>query len=126
MLPIERLDALMRRRDFVEAELGTGPGAETYVALARELAELEPVATAIRAWREALEELHGVEAMIAEPALGGDLAEMADEERKSLLARIGELEKAISLALLPKDAADEKSAILEVRGGTGGDEAALF
>jgi len=126
MLPIERLDALMRRRDFVEAELATGPDAETYVALARELAELEPVAATIRDWRSALEELQGVEAMIAEPAMAGDMAEMAEEERKALLPRIAELEKAISLSLLPKDAADEKSAILEVRAGTGGDEASLF
>jgi peptide chain release factor 1 len=54
------------------------------------------------------------------------MAQMADEERKALIPRVAELEKAISLALLPKDAADEKSAILEVRAGTGGDEASLF
>ena len=126
MLPLERLDALMRRRDFVEAQLATGPDAETYVALARELAELEPVATLVKEWRGAREELKGVEAMIAEPAMAGEMAQMADEERKSLIERLGELETAIRLSLLPKDAADEKSAILEVRAGTGGDEASLF
>ena len=126
MLPLERLDALMRRRDFVEAQLATGLDAETYVALARELAELEPVATLVRDWRGAREELTGVEAMIAEPATAGEMAQMADEERKSLIEHLGELETAIRLSLLPKDAADEKSAILEVRAGTGGDEASLF
>lgn len=126
MLPLERLDALLRRRDFVEAELGSGPDAESYVALARELAELDPVAATIREWQGAQEELKGVEAMIAEPAMAGEMAEMAEEERKALVERIARLETAIKLSLIPKDAADEKSAILEVRAGTGGDEASLF
>jgi peptide chain release factor 1 len=126
MLPLERLDALLRRRDFVEAELASGPDAEAYVALARELSELEPVAAAIREWQSAQEELKGVEAMIAEPAMTGEMAEMAEEERKALVERIASLETDIKLSLIPKDAADEKSAILEVRAGTGGDEASLF
>ncbi|MBP0582278.1 peptide chain release factor 1 [Labrys sp. LIt4] len=126
MLPLDRLDALLRRRDFVEAELASGPDADAYVALARELAELDPVAALIREWQGAQDELKGVEAIIAEPAMAGEMAEMAEEERKTLLERLGELETAIKLALLPKDAADEKSAILEVRAGTGGDEASLF
>ena len=126
MLPLERLDALLRRRDFVEAELASGPDAESYVALARELSELDPVAATIRQWQAAREELAGVEAMIAEPAMAGEMAEMAEEERKSLVVRLADLETAIKLALIPKDAADEKSAILEVRAGTGGDEASLF
>ena len=126
MLPLERLDALLRRRDFVEAELASGPDAESYVALARELSELDPVAATIREWQAAREELAGVEAMIAEPAMAGEMAQMAEEERKSLVVRLADLETAIKLALIPKDAADEKSAILEVRAGTGGDEASLF
>ncbi|MDQ0390620.1 peptide chain release factor 1 [Labrys monachus] len=126
MLPLERLDALLRRRDFVEAQLASGPDAEVYVALARELAELDPVAAVIREWQAAQEELKGVEAMIAEPAMAGEMAEMAEQERKTLVQRVADLETSIRLALLPRDAADEKSAILEVRAGTGGDEAALF
>ncbi|WP_413989712.1 peptide chain release factor 1 [Labrys okinawensis] len=126
MLPLERLDALLRRRDFVEAELASGPDAEAYVALARELSELDPVAAAVREWQSAQEELKGVEAMIAEPATAGEMAEMAEDERKALVERIARLETEIKLSLIPKDAADEKSAILEVRAGTGGDEASLF
>jgi peptide chain release factor 1 len=126
MLPLERLDALLRRRDFVEAELASGPDAESYVALARELSELDPVAATLRQWQAAREELAGVEAMIDEPAMAGEMAQMAEEERKSLVVRLADLETAIKLALIPKDAADEKSAILEVRAGTGGDEASLF
>jgi peptide chain release factor 1 len=126
MLPLERLDALLRRRDFVEAELASGPDADAYVALARELSELDPVAATIRDWQAAQEELKGVEAMIAEPAMAGEMAEMAEEERKALVERLARLEAEIKLSLIPKDAADEKSAILEVRAGTGGDEASLF
>src|SRR6201993_461976 len=126
MLPLERLDALLRRRDFVEAELASGPDAESYVALARELSELDPVAATTGQWQAAREELAGVEAMIAEPAMAGEMAGMAEEERKSLLVLLADLETAIKLPLIPKDAADEKSAILEVRAGTGGDEASLF
>jgi len=126
MLPLDRLDALLRRRDFVEAELASGPDAEAYVALARELSDLDPVAATIREWQSAQGELKGVEAMIAEPAMAGEMADLAEEERKALVERIANLETDIKLALLPKDAADEKSAILEVRAGTGGDEASLF
>ncbi|CAM5776872.1 peptide chain release factor 1 [Labrys miyagiensis] len=126
MLPLDRLDALLRRRDFVEAELASGPDAEAYVALARELSDLDPVAVTIREWQSAQGELKGVEAMIAEPAMAGEMADLAEEERKALVERIANLETDIKLALLPKDAADEKSAILEVRAGTGGDEASLF
>jgi peptide chain release factor 1 len=80
----------------------------------------------VRDWQACREELAGVEAMLAEPGVGSEMAALADEERRSLLERIEGLETAIRLALLPKDAADEKSAILEVRAGTGGDEASLF
>jgi peptide chain release factor 1 len=125
-LPVERLDALVRRRDLVEAELASGPAAETFVALSRELAELDPVVTAVRDWQAARVELAGVEAMLAEPGMGAELSDLADEERTALVERIAALEAAIRVALLPKDVADEKSAILEVRAGTGGDEASLF
>ena len=125
-LPVARLEALVRRRDFVEAQLASGPAADIFVALSRELAELDPVVAAVREWHAARDELAGVEAMIAEPGVTGEMAALADDERRDLVGRIGDLETAIRLSLLPKDAADEKSAILEVRAGTGGDEASLF
>jgi peptide chain release factor 1 len=126
MLPLEKLDALVRRHDFIQAQLSSGPDASTFVALSMELAELEPVVEKVQAWRSARDELEGVAAMLAEPGLPSDLASMADEERHAILDRIEGLEDDIRLTLLPKDAADEKSAILEVRAGTGGDEASLF
>ena len=126
MLPTEKLDALVRRRDFVEAELSSGPDAATFVALSRELAELDPVVTLVRAWQDAQAELAEVTAMLVEAGVAADMAALAEEERRELVGRVGTLETDIRMALLPKDAADEKSAILEVRAGTGGDEASLF
>jgi peptide chain release factor 1 len=126
MLPTDKLDALVRRRDFVEAELASGPDAQTFVALSRELAELDPVVALVRDWQAARDELAGVEAMLAEPGVGAEMRELAEDERRELVERVAGLETALRLALLPKDAADEKSAILEVRAGTGGDEASLF
>jgi peptide chain release factor 1 len=126
MLPVDRLDALVRRRDLVEAELASGPDAASFVALSRELAELDPVVTLIHRWRAAEDELKGVTTMLMEAGAAPDMVALAEEERRELQSRLEDLGDQIRIALLPKDAADEKSAILEVRAGTGGDEASLF
>src|SRR6478736_1439715 len=106
MLPTEKLDALVRRRDFVEAELASGPAAATIVALSRELAELDPVVTLVRAWRAAKDELAGVEGMLGEAGVGAEMAALAEAERRELVERIETLEGELRLSLLPKDAAD--------------------
>lgn len=123
MLPLDRLDALVRRRDFIEAELAANPDAGKIVALSRELSELDPVVAVIREWQQVRRELDDLEELLSE---GGDMASLAGQEKRALSHRLDELESAVRLALLPKDAADERSAILEVRAGTGGDEASLF
>ena len=126
MLPFSKLDLILRRHDEISARLTEGPDAATFVSLSRELAETDPIVSAIRAYRAQQAELEGVEAMLADPALDESMRELAAEERSSALASLEELETSIRLALLPKDAADQKGAILEVRAGTGGDEAAIF
>ncbi|CAN5401104.1 peptide chain release factor 1 [soil metagenome] len=117
-----QLDRILQRFAALEAEMSQG-GSATYVKLAKEYAELEPVAQAAKTLLKAYEERRDVAEMLA---AGGDMAEMAKSERDLLDKRIPELEHAIKLLLLPKDAADDKNVILEVRAGTGGDEAALF
>ncbi|HYF57240.1 MAG TPA: peptide chain release factor 1 [Salinarimonas sp.] len=124
--PHERLDAILARHAVATAQISAGPDAETFVALSRELAELEPVVEAIRAYRAAEGELVGIDAMIADPATDGEMRALAQEERPEAEDRVASAAAALRLMLIPKDAADEKSAILEVRAGTGGDEAALF
>ncbi|HEX4765726.1 MAG TPA: peptide chain release factor 1 [Lichenihabitans sp.] len=127
MLPHAKLDLILRRHEEISARLGEGPAdAATFVALSRELAETDDLVEAIRAYRTGRTELDGIEAMLAEPALEPGMRELAEEERAGAQKTIEEFEQRIRFALLPKDVADAKSAILEIRAGTGGDEAALF
>lgn len=126
MLPVAKLDALVVRRDLVEAELSAGVEGERYIALSREFSELSPVVEAIRAYRAAEAELADIAQLLADPSTDREMAALAHEEKPALEERLAALEHQLRLALLPKDAADAKNAILEIRAGTGGDEASLF
>ena len=94
--------------------------------LSREFAELDPIVATITALRRAEKERDDLNQMIDDPAADPDMATLAEAELGALDPQIEELERQLKVQLLPKDAADEKSAILEVRAGTGGEEAALF
>ena len=124
--PTDRLAAILARHDIVMATLNAGPDPETFVALSRELAELDPVVGAIRAYQAAQDNLHGLDALIADPTTDAEMRELAQDERPGAEEAVERAAQELRVLLLPKDAADEKSAILEVRAGTGGDEAALF
>ena len=119
----EKLDRLIQRFATVEHGLSTGASGEAFVKLSKEYAELERAAKAAKILAGAYRERAEAAGMIA---AGGDMAEMAEAEMHTLDARIPEMEQAMRLLLLPKDAADDKNVILEVRAGTGGDEAAIF
>ncbi len=121
----ERLARILARKDELEALLADAAPAE-YGRLAKELAELEPVVARIEALAAVRRELAELDRLLADPGSDPELEALAREERITLERRLPELERAVRLALLPKDAADEKSAILEIRAGTGGEEAALF
>jgi peptide chain release factor 1 len=125
MAPNDNLDLILRRHKEIGARLAEG-GAGGYAALSRELAELDPVVTAINAYRAKAKERAELRALIDDPATDGEMRALARDELVSAEREIGEMTQAIRLALLPKDAADERNVILEVRAGTGGDEAALF
>ena len=125
-IPEEKLDQLVSRWETVQSELAAGPDQETYVALAREFAELDPVVAAIRELRESRTEQAGLAEIIADPGSDAEMAELARAEQEELSQRIEDMLSQLQVMLLPKDAADEKNVILEVRAGTGGDEAALF
>ena len=126
MLPVAKLEALVVRRDIVEAELSAGVEGDRYIALSREFSELSPVVEAIRAYRAVQAELADLAQLLADPATDREMAALAHEEKPALEERLATLEHQLRLALLPKDAADAKNAILEIRAGTGGDEASLF
>jgi peptide chain release factor 1 len=125
-IPQERLRSLIHRHEAVTAMLSAGPERDEYVRLSRELSELDPVAEKARELARVEGELAEMEGLIADPATERDMRALAEDERAALRARIDALRGGLRLLLLPKDAADDRSAILEVRAGTGGDEAGLF
>ncbi|WP_442754901.1 peptide chain release factor 1 [Methylocystis sp. JAN1] len=126
MFAQDKLDLILRRYDEIGEKLASGADGQAFVALSRERATLDDVVEAIRAYRAAERETHDLAAMLAEPSLDKEMRALAEAEVGEARERLEKAEKTLQLALLPKDEADEKGVILEVRAGTGGDEAALF
>ncbi|MFW2392489.1 MAG: peptide chain release factor 1 [Methyloceanibacter sp.] len=125
-IPAEKLDKLVARWEAVQGSLASGADQESYVQLSREFAELDPIVATINALRAALAEREGLQEILDDRASDPDMTALAEDEIGGLAEKIETLEHELKVQLLPKDAADDKSAILEVRAGTGGDEAALF
>ena len=126
ILPQQKLDALLARHALVESELASGLGPEAYVKLSREFAELSPIVETIKAYRDTDKEISELLALVDDSSTDAEMRKLADVERHELQERREKLAQQIRLALLPKDAMDDHNAILEIRAGTGGDEAALF
>ena len=126
MLPEQKLDALLTRHQAVEGELASGLAPEAYVKLSREFAELAPIIESIKTYRTVVRELADLATLLDDPATDAEMRQMVAAEKPALEARRATLEEKIRVALLPKDAMDERNVILEIRAGTGGDEAALF
>ena len=121
MIPEERLEQILARYQFLEARLSEGAGADL-VAVSREYAGLKPVVATIEAWQRLRADAAEAERMVSDP----EMRSLAEEELARIGAELPATEQAVRLALLPKDVADERSALLEIRPGTGGEEAALF
>ncbi len=126
MIPEQKLDAIVVRHAELERNLAGVLPPETFVKLSREFAELAPVVEAVNAYRAAQHELDGIESLIDDPSTDAEMRSIAEAERPQLEARRATLEQELRLALLPKDAMDERNVVLEIRAGTGGDEASLF
>ena len=120
MIPEDRLHQITSRFEYLEAQMAEGTG--DIAALGREYAELRPVVEQIAEWQQVRDDLAEAEAMLDDP----EMRELAQEELPALKARLPEVEHALQLALLPRDKADARPAMLEIRPGTGGEEAALF
>ena len=125
-LPRDRMDQLVKRFDMLEAQMAAGPDPDAYVKMASEYAELEGMARKVRELRATERERADLEALLADRSTDSEMRALAEEELPAIDERIEALQKDMQILLLPKDAADERSAILEIRAGTGGDEAALF
>lgn len=126
MFAEDKLDLILRRHEEIAQRLSAGPDAVSFVALARELAALDDVVARIKIHRATQAEIAGLRDMLADPALDPDMRAFAEGELNVAEEARQAAEHELKLALLPKDAADEKGVILELRAGTGGDEAALF
>ena len=125
-LPRDRMDQVVKRFDMLEAQMSAGPAADQYVKMASEYADIQEMVGKIRALRAAEQEQADLEAMLADKATDAEMRALAEADLPQVKSRIEALQKDIQILLLPKDAADERNAILEIRAGTGGDEAALF
>lgn len=122
MLPEDRLDQITRRFEFLEAQLNAGAAPDQIARISREYAGLKPVVEEIGQWRAVRGGITEAQAMLADP----EMRELAEDELARLHRELPALEQRLRIALLPKDAADARPAIVEIRPGTGGEEAALF
>ncbi len=126
-LPTQKLEKMIERWQSVQEELNRGASnQQAFAKLSKEFAELKPMVEAIEELRSTQQEEADLSAMIADAGTDREMKAMAEDELSALKPRLADLEARLKILMLPKDAADERSAILEVRAGTGGDEAALF
>ena len=122
MISLEKLEKIQQRFQFLEAKMTEGVSGEEIAILAKEYSELKPVIGQIYEFQTILKQIQDAKEMLKEP----DMRDLAEEEIPQLEASLPEIEKALQLSLVPKDRADSRAAILEIRPGTGGEEAALF
>ncbi|MGM0659840.1 MAG: peptide chain release factor 1 [Pseudomonadota bacterium] len=120
MVPLDKLNEITQRFEYIEARMTEGGG--DIAQLGREYAELRPVVEEIRAYRQVLDDIESAKTMLDDP----EMRDLARAEIDGLEARLRDMEASLQRALLPRDAADARPAILEIRPGTGGEEAALF
>ena len=124
MLPEDRLDAILARAEILQEKMNGELPPQEFVSLSKEYARLEPVVAAITRYQKLIAEIEDLKSIIC----GGDeeMKELAEAELADLEEKIPDVQKELEIMLLPKDEADDMNVILEVRAGTGGDEAALF
>ena len=125
-LPHDRMDQVVKRFDMLEAQMAAGPDPDAYVKMASEYSDIQDLVAKIRELRGAEQELADLDAMLNDKGTDAEMRALAEMDKPEVEDRIEELQHDIQILLLPKDAADDKNAILEIRAGTGGDEAALF
>jgi peptide chain release factor 1 len=123
-----KLDQVLRRNEELQqlVAVHAEPGSEDYTAKLKEIAELSTIVEAIEELRQGQQELAELQELKSDPDSDAEMRRLVEQECEDLTARLLDLDRKVQILLLPKDAANERSAIVEVRAGTGGDEAALF
>lgn len=123
----DKLEMLVRRHDELGDSLARGDVAGSeFSKISKEYSDLTPIVEVIHEYMNAKKSVYDLEQMLKDPACDVEMKKMAEEEIYEIKQKMPELTRKVQLSLIPKDVADEKNAILEVRAGTGGDEAALF
>lgn len=125
-LPADKMDQMVKRFDMIESQMAQGPDSDTYVKLASEYSDLEEIVKKIKTYSAVIAEKDDLTAMLEDAGTDKEMKALARDELEGLEDTIDALQNDIQLLLLPKDEADAKNAILEIRAGTGGLEAALF
>ena len=126
MIPEQKLTQLVERYKSIESSLATDLAREDFVRLSKEHAELGPVVEAAQRWRAANDEMKSLQELLSSGDTDREMVALAEEELSTLKARLPEIEREIQVLLLPRDTADDLNVIMEIRAGTGGDEASLF
>ncbi len=126
MIDIEKLQPLVNRYMAIETEMVAAPGRDEFVRLSQEYAELGPVVEKIRTFTAIRDELVDLAVIFGDPESDQEMRDLAGAEIETLEDQVSALELSLKTALIPKDSADDRGVILEVRAGTGGEEAALF
>ena len=122
-----KLDQVLNRHKEIANLMSTGDlSSDEFTSMSKEYAELSPVAEVIEEFNKAQSDKEEMENILADQDSDAEMKELAEEELREAKEKLPDLERKIQLALIPKDDADTKNAILEIRAGTGGDEAALF
>ena len=125
-IPLDRIESILKKGKELEDELGKENTSDRFVELSKEYAEIQSLYSAVKEWKSIYEEISDLQNLSEDSSNDSEMRDLANEELKDLQARIINLNDAIKLLLLPKDKADSSDVILEIRAGTGGDEAALF
>ena len=124
MLPEDRLDAILARAEILQEKMNGELPPQEFVSLSKEYARLEPVVAAVTQYQKLVAEIDDLKSIIA--GTDEEMKELAESELPELEEKLPDAQKELEIMLLPKDEADDMNVILEVRAGTGGDEAALF
>jgi len=122
----QKLETILSRHEEVTALLAEGASGEEFVKLSKELSSLEDIVQVGNEYKKCRQNLQEAEALLKDETLDQEMRAMAEEEVRDLTERLPDLEKQIQILLLPRDEADDRNVVLEVRAGTGGEEAALF
>ncbi|MBJ65636.1 MAG: peptide chain release factor 1 [Rhodobiaceae bacterium] len=125
-IPLEKLDNILKRSEELEKSLSTELSSEEFVKFSKEYSEIEPLKNAIIDWKKFNAETEELNELINDGSSDNEMQELAKNELTDLKSRIEKIEESIQLMLLPKDEDDARDVILEIRAGTGGDEAAIF